>query len=40
VLDSGRLIESGNHEELLELDGHYAELVRLQEQPAELELSI
>nr|WP_320134091.1 ABC transporter ATP-binding protein [uncultured Holophaga sp.] len=30
VMDQGRLIERGNHDELLARDGHYAKLVRLQ----------
>ncbi|MBP1628562.1 MAG: putative transporter ATP-binding protein [Holophagaceae bacterium] len=30
VMDQGRLIERGNHDALLERDGHYAKLVRLQ----------
>jgi ATP-binding cassette subfamily B protein len=30
VLDAGRLIEEGTHAELVELDGHYAQLFRLQ----------
>lgn len=30
VLENGKVIESGNHKELLALDGHYAELFNLQ----------
>jgi ATP-binding cassette subfamily B protein len=30
VLAEGEVIESGSHDELMALDGHYAELFRLQ----------
>ena len=32
MFDTGRLIEEGNHEELLEMDGKYAEMFKLQSQ--------
>ena len=30
VLENGHIIEDGSHKELMELDGHYAELFNLQ----------
>jgi ATP-binding cassette subfamily B multidrug efflux pump len=37
VLDSGRITESGNHEELLQLNGKYAEMFALQQLEEEIE---
>ena len=37
VLDEGRLVERGSHEELLALGGHYAELDRLQSLSSDVE---
>lgn len=34
VLDAGRVVEQGDHETLMALDGRYAALVRAQEQDA------
>jgi ATP-binding cassette subfamily B protein len=35
VVDDGRIVERGSHEELLALDGHYADLYRTQFAPGE-----
>jgi ATP-binding cassette subfamily B protein len=35
VLDDGRIVESGNHESLMELQGVYAELFEKQTQASE-----
>jgi ABC-type multidrug transport system fused ATPase/permease subunit len=37
VLDDGRIVERGNHEQLMEKGGYYADLYRRQTIEAELE---
>ena len=36
VLDGGRVVEVGTHEELMAADGHFAELVRLQQEVSQI----
>jgi ABC transporter. len=40
VLEKGRIIETGNHAQLLAMNGHYADLVRQPNQPDNLEPAI
>ena len=35
VLDGGRIVERGTHQELLELEGHYRQIYELQLRPQE-----
>ncbi|MEO6137534.1 MAG: ABC transporter ATP-binding protein/permease [Luteimonas sp.] len=38
VMDAGRIVERGSHSQLLELQGHYAQMWRLQQQERKVEL--
>jgi ATP-binding cassette subfamily B protein len=40
VLADGRIVEEGSHEELLDLNGAYADLVRMQQLEEELEAAL
>jgi len=40
VLDKGRIVESGSHDELLARNGHYAALLREQERASGASLDI
>jgi ATP-binding cassette subfamily B protein len=39
IIDDGRIIEQGTHTELIEMDGYYAELYRLQSETPEKQLA-
>lgn len=38
VMDQGRIVEQGSHQQLLDLDGHYAKMWTLQQQEEEIEV--
>lgn len=38
VMDQGRIVEQGSHQQLLDLDGHYARMWALQQQEEEIEV--
>ncbi len=39
VMDAGRIVERGSHSQLLDLQGHYAQMWRLQQQERKVELA-
>ncbi len=39
VMDAGRIVERGSHAQLLDLQGHYAQMWRLQQQERTVELA-